>query len=539
MAHREKTRSDMSLLESARIPTLRNQAIIGVGLFAVAIFTAYQVAGKIVDNDTQTLLFVVMGFVGCAVAVAILRDWRVGLYWFLGWLTFEDFARKFMGNGLALFFGKDILASLVYISLFVALRHKTEKLFRPPFLIFLSLFFWLGVLQIFNQYSPSIWYGLLGIKTYFYYVPLMYAGYAFVRSDEDLRKFLTWNMVLAGVVAAVGLAQSILGNSFLNPATLAPELQDLGDLQKTSPLTGQAFNLPDAVFVSAGRYAQYLILAAVLALGVAGYLLLSGKRGRKMTYAVTGLLGAAALLSGSRTAFLYVFICAVILPMGFLWGAPWRHRQAHRMVKAIRWSAALFCLGLVIFFAAFPEAMGSRIAYYSETLLPGSSSYELAYRGWQYPIENLMGAFNQPNWVVGNGIGTSSLGVQYVAKLTGRPVQNVWVEEGFGNMIVEMGILAPFLWFLWSGALLYFGWKVVRHLRGTRFFPIALAIVAYVFLLLYPLMHQNLSAYQNYTANAYLWLLVGVLFRLPELEAAVPTATLIGPARPSRGGFQF
>jgi hypothetical protein len=292
--------------------------------------------------------------------------------------------------------------------------------------------------------------------------------------------------------------------------------------------------------VSAGRYADYLILAAIFALGTAGYLLLYSKRSRKLTYIVTGLLGVAAVLSGSRTAFLYVFACAIILPAGFLWGAPWRFRQAHRMVKAIRWSGTLFCLGLLIFFVVFPDAMGSRIAYYSETLLPSSSSYELSYRGWDYPLQNLESAFTLPNWVVGNGIGTASLGGQYVEKLTGKIMPNTWVEEGYGNLIVEMGILAPFLWFLWTGALLYFGWKVTRQLRQTRFFPIALAILAYAFLLLYPLTYSNLSAYQNYICNAYLWLLVGVLFRLPELEAMTPTSTLIGPApKASRGGLQF
>src|SRR4029077_4485641 len=109
-----------------------------------------------------------------------------------------------------------------------------EKIFRPPFRVFLSLFFWLGVLQVFNQNSPSIWYGLLGFKVYFYYVPLLFIGYALIRNDEELGKFLALNALLAIVVSVVGILQSIWGNSFLNPSQLAPELQDLGDLQKAT-----------------------------------------------------------------------------------------------------------------------------------------------------------------------------------------------------------------------------------------------------------------------------------------------------------------
>jgi hypothetical protein len=59
-------------------------------------------------------------------------------------MLFEDLFRKYMGNGLALFFGKDILAALVYISLFAAIRRGREKKFRPPFLLFLSFFFLAG-----------------------------------------------------------------------------------------------------------------------------------------------------------------------------------------------------------------------------------------------------------------------------------------------------------------------------------------------------------------------------------------------------------
>lgn len=511
----------------------------GAALFVIAVFTAFQIAGRIVSNDMQTLIFAAVGCLGCAFAVVTLRNWRAGLYGFVGWMMFEDLFRKYMGNGLLLFFGKDILVGLIYVSLFLAIRKRKERLFRPPFLIFLSLFFWLAVLQIFNQYSPTIWFGLLGIKTYFYYVPLMYAGYAFVRSDEDLRKFLTWNMVLAGIVAGVGLAQSVLGNSFLNPVNLAPELRDLGNLEKVSPITGLVLNLPDSIFVSAGRYDQFLIVAAILALGTSGYLLLYTKRSRKLVYFVTGLLGAAALMSGNRGCLLYVFGSAILLPMGFLWGAPWKFRQAHRMVKAVRWSAALFCLGLVICFTVFPTALGSRIAYYSETLLPSSSSYELGYRTWSYPIKNLMGAFNMPNWVVGNGIGTASLGAQYVAKLTGKPNQVLWVEEGYGELIVEMGILGPLLWLAWTVALLCLSLKIVFKLRQYRHFPVAVAICFYIFILLFAMTWENLDAYQDYTSNIYLWLMVGILFRLPELEAAVPTGAIIGKANAARGGLQF
>ena len=206
------------------MPAVKNQALIGLSVFVLAIWLAWQLGGEIAANNIRAVAFAGAGIIGVIVAVAILRNWRTGVYLFLIWMLFEDLFRKYMGNGPALFFGKDILAALVYISFFAAIRRGREKKFRPPFLLFLSFFFWLGVLQVFNQNSPHILYGLLGFKVYFYYIPLMYVGYALIRSDEDLRKFLVLNVAFSGFIAALGITQAILGNTFLNPAKLAPEL---------------------------------------------------------------------------------------------------------------------------------------------------------------------------------------------------------------------------------------------------------------------------------------------------------------------------
>ena len=106
-------------------------------------------------------------------------------------------------------------------------------------------------------------------------------------------------------------------------------------------------------------------------------------------------------------------------------------------------------------------------------------------------------------------------------------------------MIVEMGIFAPFLWILWSVALLYRASKIVLDLRETRFFPIAFAIFWFAFLLLLPFTFGSLNNYQNYICNAYLWLLVGVLFRLPEVLAQSPGLEASPRRANARGGFQF
>jgi len=328
----------------------------------------------------------------------------------------------------------------------------------------------------------------------------------------------------------LGIVQAIVGNTFLNPAHLAPELEDLGNLTKTSPLSGQLLSLPDSVFVSSGRFAEYLIVAFTLALGTAAYLLFHPSRHRKLVFGVVGLLGVATLLSGSRTALVGVLASGLVLSAGFLWRAPWRLRQAHRLIRAIRRSLVVAGLALAVLVLLFPKDASSRLAYYTETMNPNSSAYEGTTRAWDYPVENFLLSFTKPNWLVGNGIGTASLGGQYVAKLLGTRL-NIGVEEGYGQLVIEMGVVAPFLWILWTASLLWYSWKVVRRLRATSLFPIALAIIWYAFLLLYLLTFAGLAPYQNYVGNIYLWLMIGILFRLPAVLAGEPTSSLAVPSR--------
>ena len=145
---------------------------------------------------------------------------------------------------MAIYFAKDLLVGLVYLSLLVDIRSGRVK--GVPSTISTiphCASFGCGILEVFNPNSPHILYGLMGIKIYFYYIPLMFVGYALIRDDEDLRKFLVINGVLAGVIGAIGIIQAIVGHSFLNPATLAPELRDLGELDKVTPITQQVLLL--------------------------------------------------------------------------------------------------------------------------------------------------------------------------------------------------------------------------------------------------------------------------------------------------------
>jgi hypothetical protein len=488
-----------------------------VGLMFGLFFLSWTVAGWVITDNTTYMILAVAAVLSVAITMAILKDWRSGLVIFLCWLVLEDMIRKYFGNSMIIFFAKDVIIGITYVSMLLARRKNQLLVFKPPFMLWLAIFFWMALAQVFNPHSPSMFFGLLGLKTYFYYVPLMYAGYAILRTEEDLRKVLMLNMWIAIVVAGLGVLQSFGGGGFLNPEGMAPELYELSHLSRQAPQSRLMADRATSVFVSDGRFGMFLLLLFILAFGTAGYLLMRTKRGRGVVYLAVGIVTLATIMSSSRGTNVYMVIDAIVLGLAFFWGAPWRQRQAFRMGKAIRWMAMVAGTAILLALLIFPDAVKARWAFYSETLSPSSPNYELGFRAWEYPLRSLEAISSQPNLITGNGTGIASLGAQYVTKLTGVHTLGLGSESGYGTLILEFGALGPILWTLWTFAVFISSWKVVRKLKQTALFPIGFAIFWYAFMLLGPFTFYGLNTYQNYLTCAYLWLILGMLFRLPGL----------------------
>jgi hypothetical protein len=514
----------MSLASTLSSGQFGRRPLLVFGTLVVGAYAAYELAQYVINDDMNGLAYAAMCVIGGAAVVAILNNWRNGVYLFLAWLLFEDFARKFLGNNMAIYFAKDFLLLVVLISFLAAFRRKEVTIFRPPFLIPLLIFIWFGALQIFNPASTSIWYGLMGFKIFFYYVPLMFIGYALLNSEAELRRFFTVNLILALVIISLGIAQSIIGPGFLNPAVQAEEIRLLSGLYRVSPITGQIAYRPTSVFVSAGRYGNFIMVAWLLVLGFSGYLLMRHKKGRILAFIAIPVTAAGAFLTASRGSFMSGIISVLATSVAFIWGAPWKKGEALRVFRSLQRVAIGIVLGIVLLFYAYPEALQSRLAIYQETLMPNSPTSELSERSLAYPVENFLGAFNYERWPYGYGIGTTALGGQYVARFFNARPPVIGVESGYGTLVVEMGIGGLILWLVTSLAILFSAWKVVKKLKGSPWFPLGFAIFWYAFFLLFPATYGGMQAYEDFLLNAYLWLLLGILFRLPTLALSAQFA---------------
>src|SRR5271170_2742954 len=92
----------------------------------IGVFAARECADWVLAGDYTGMAYGVMLCAGAAIVIGILNNWRNGVYFFLAWLLFEDFARKFLGNNMAIYFAKDFLAAIVYLSFFLAYRRKDK-----------------------------------------------------------------------------------------------------------------------------------------------------------------------------------------------------------------------------------------------------------------------------------------------------------------------------------------------------------------------------------------------------------------------------
>src|SRR5215472_8549390 len=113
-----------------------------LAILLIGVFGSYRLAQYVIDDDMVGLAWVALSVVGAAVVLIVLKSWRMGFYLFLAWLLFEDFARKFLGNNMIIFFAKDFLLLVVLISFFAASRRKEVRIFSPPFRLPLLILVW-------------------------------------------------------------------------------------------------------------------------------------------------------------------------------------------------------------------------------------------------------------------------------------------------------------------------------------------------------------------------------------------------------------
>jgi len=206
-------------------------------------------------------------------------------------------------------------------------------------------------------------------------------------------------------------------------------------------------------------------------------------------------VAVGSLMAASRGVFMWNLLTMVVFIPAILWGGSWRPEDLARFIRIVLRTTICVALALIILAVQFPKELGSRLAIYSETLSPYSSASELGNRSLDYPLQNFLAAFNYARWPYGYGLGTSSLGGQYVTRLLHVPPMNVGVENGYGQLLIEIGIVGLLLWILLAFRITLCAWRAVKQLKGTPWFPLGFGIFWFVFLIVFPMSFYGFIAY--------------------------------------------
>jgi hypothetical protein len=436
----------------------------------------------------------------------LLRRWRLSLGVFLAWLAVEDLVRKLAGNDLHVYFVKDLLFAVLLAALVAdpAVRGSWKKATGRSRLALYALMGWAIVMSV--PTGLADWrLPLVGLRLDFLYVPLVVVGYQLGATAAGLSRALGWLAALGGATCAVGIIQAVVGPTFLAPGVPTPGLADLA-LVRGIAASGPVYR-PTGTFVDPGRFAAMAVVVLAIALAA----ILAGRRMLKPVVIASAVAAAGAVwVTGVRGSLTIGIALVAVATASVVWAA--RRPTLRRPVGIL----AAGVSAVVLINAFFPVLFSSRLIWYTSTLDPRSPSNEWGFRWGNYSGNTVRGL--SLGGVMGEGTGRESLGTQYLYGGATRSSAGLHqVEGGYAGVALEWGAVGLVLWIAWSVAWVTLQWNGVRQARGSPLARAGVVLLAWTVSFLFVDFFAGLQIFQNYTGNAYFWLLSGILFAFPEL----------------------
>lgn len=406
----------------------------------------------------------------------------------------------FYPNPLA-YLPKDVMIAMLYLGL-MGRTNQSGSLakFTMPFAFFALVCFMFVAMP-----TPVAPMGLaVALKQRLFYIPLMFAGYHFLRGDADLARLLR-------VIAWSSIPVSLFGIYLFFAGASA--LSGMGanyshEFFSTSGAGGQSFYRVPGTFNSPGQFGAYLYVVATL---MVGFLLVTGlsTRDRRMIILALACLVPAMLVSGSRAPLLLFFVISGLIAM--------MSRQLSRAGLVAGIGYLLVILSLDYLGVGVSDRMASTISQENLERFTGTFFGQL----WLRPL------LTNP---IGEGLAVATVGARHFS-LTGVRL----VESYLGVLGTEMGIM---------GAAAFLGLAVpiaITLTRARAWMRNASAhsiwVSVYLLSMFTILLTTNSTALDAIPGNLYFWFFVGVAVKMVDLERTRLMFETVGgePARVSSG----
>jgi hypothetical protein len=439
-----------------------------------------------------------------AVTPLLLPRWRVTFWFLLSWLIVEDLVRKFLGNDLRVYFFKDVIFVLLLVGMIAdpAVRGMWRRATGSARLPLYAVIAWSLVMAV--PLALVDWrIPLVGLKLDFSFLPLLVPGYMIAREPGGVRRLLI-GIVAVGIPAClIGIVQGTIGPEFLRPSLPTP------DLRLELVRNGDVFQ-PTGTFADAGRFGSMaqVMLTSSLALLVMGW---------RTDRSLLRLFAASAVVISASAVWVHagktgLVVSAALIVVAVIGAGAAERRSSLTRVGA---TAGVVVFAVVGVFFFLPELSADRVDYFRDTLDPRSSSnqWSLRFAGWE---DNTLRGL-QGGGLLGSGTGAGSLGLQYLGDESAHDLTGVaQVEGGYAVVLLEWGIVGLVLWLAWTVMWAIRQWTSVKYAGGHPEAVAGIVVVAYMMFFLFISFVQGFQAFQNYYANAYFWLLSGLVFAIPE-----------------------
>lgn len=457
-------------------------------------------------------LLLVLG--GGAAAVWAFRRWRPAVQLAMVVLVLEGAIRKWLLVEAQdiIYFGKDVLLLAAYGG-FLAHRRRLRDRWVPPAtglyatLLFSALY---GLLEVFNPRLPNFFVGLIGFKSYFLYVPLLFVVPAVFPTDAALARFLRRFLWLSIPVGLLAVAQ------FFSPPSsiLNTYARPTDDPISAVTFGSSSFVRVTGTFSFISGYSAYLtaiVMLALAALATTRWRL----RGNLEVYLALGLSILGMLMTGSRGP---VVIVGALFPL-YWWLAVAREKKSGATV-------ARLAIGLALL-AVFVSVVGRDAfgAFRGRTVAAGDELSGRISLPFTSPLATLPDA-----GIFGYGIGATH---QAATAVTKDRIPFSWldghlIEVETGRVMLELGPLGFFLVYLGRLLLALFAFRQVFRLRTLFHRSIAVAGLL-VFLAAIPA-----GTVFDVTTGLLYWFFGGLLFlviRLDRQQVLAARAVARGPAQ--------
>lgn len=463
------------------------------------------------------IMVVLGGLALIAFWLAIIVRWRLG---FIGLLVFLPYAGALslkLHSLKEMLLLKDFLFVLPAYASFFFFHRKDLKLAPIPRPVLMAIGF-LGLLVVLQSMNPHIDQWLvpaIGIKIWLFYVPLAFLSAAYVNSHEDLSRLLRILILVSIIPCAVGLLQWFGAMTYGYEETME---SFYGDAAKGATQNfgfhvygGKLFRIP-ATFTFVSQYFGY-----TMGMVVFGYCMMRfdvSRTWRHIGLAMIGLYIVSGVLSGARGGL--VFIPLLLVVTAFL---------DQRLTGIIGIVVALPVLVLTALNLGGLDPMiifgatGNLVTDYSKDLVMG----------------HVVEAFRRYPFGMGTGMNTGAARHAYSSESQAFTALPFLVETYYAKAIVELGFLGLIAVCAMFFAIIAKGFTVLRSIKDRSLRSCAAAFLAFFIVIA---IHSGKGWQIDYDPlNIYLWVFVGLMFKLPALDAIAPRQAVRArpvPRRPQR-----